>query len=281
MRRTRAESVPVGRRSLIASFAIFSLAVSGCESPPRDSLSILTWNVLYRNADSAGVVRVIREADADVVCLQEVAPAHEAAIRAGLENDYPFAVIRAVADRGGGYAILSRFEFAEARSIPHSSASERALDAVSVLARSPIGPIQFLNVHLPAPRVLSGTPLERARSYLETAALRAAELRHFAKSLDTEAPAIVAGDFNSLETEPGIVYLTGALGFADCFRSLHRAGAKPEITWRANGSDASGFQARIDYVFCSRHLAPTKAEVIRAGESDHWPVRVEVRAAAN
>ena len=260
-----------GRRVLsLVTLGAVALAVAGpvgCAGRGDSSgFRVLTWNVLRRNTDHADTVRVILESDADILCLQEVTPDLERTLRRELGSHYPFLYC------GGEYAVLSRYDLVEGRQLQHPPDSPRGRDACWVRVRTPGGVLQVLSLHLTTPRVLSGSALERIRSYAETAVERAREIRHFCSQLEENTPAVVLGDFNSLEGEPGIAFLVGARGFKDSYRTVHPDVSVANATWRAHGDDRHALQGRIDYVFCSPELAPTKAQVIHDGASGHWPV---------
>ena len=250
------------------------LASCASTAPAGGELCVLTWNVLYLNTHHADTARLIGESGADIVCLQEVTPDLETALRRDLAGLYPAMVFDAVPRAGSGTAVLSKFAFEVSRRVPHPYGT---LHAHRVRVRTPLGPVQVLNVHLTAPRVLSGTAVERLHAYSRTAAVRDRELRHFCGDLESGVPAIVAGDFNSLENESDIVYLKETLGLVDVYRILHPRRSDEGTTWRAHGDDDTLIRARIDYIFASPDLAASEAAVLRSCASDHWPVRAVFR----
>lgn len=226
--------------------ALAAILLAGCSTT-----RVLTWNILYENEDHAGTIAAIRRIDADIVCLQEVTPGFEEAARRELAGSYRGMVFHA-AQGGSGYAILSKAPFDESGEIPHP---EKSLPA----GWARIGGVTVLCVHLTSPPVLAGSVRERADSYLSTARERDREIRHFMAAVAAD---IVAGDFNSLESEAAIAFM----------RQTHRDALQSGWTW-----STAGLRARIDYVFATDAFAPVAARVLESGRSDHRPVVVELR----
>jgi len=243
----------------------------------HSGLRLLTWNVLHGNRQYRGVAAVLRSADADVVCLQEVTPGLESCLRESLADRFPHMVFGARSSIGDGYAVLSRFPVTETEHLQNSGLG-RPAGRVEILTEA--GRIQVLNLHLTYPQVGSGSLVERAQSYVETAAVRRVEVQHFCKSLDASVPALVAGDFNSFEDEASVRYLSEELGLVDAYRALHPERSVADVTWCQNGDPAALMQARIDYVFASRALSPLAAEPISSLLSDHRPVTAVFRLAS-
>ncbi len=114
-----------------------------------------------------------------------------------------------------------------------------------------------------------------------------------ARRIDSRAhpaePVVLLGDFNSLEANPGIVYLSGKMvklagephfwshGLIDTFQALH-PGERNRRTlhfW----SDSRKGNLKVDHIFVSRGAEIAAAEII-SGEkppiSDHYPVTARV-----
>lgn len=72
------------------------------------TLRVMTYNALGYNPDTAGTIRVARDAHADIVALQELAPEHAAALERAFSDQYPYRFIDA-RDGVAGCGILSRY----------------------------------------------------------------------------------------------------------------------------------------------------------------------------
>lgn len=95
------------------------------------------------------------------------------------------------------------------------------------------------------------------------------------------APAVLTGDFNLNEDDPGYATLVrpeapGALRWIDSYRTLHPVRQPDEATF--NGFKAGTEKgSRIDFVFHTEHLRATAAAIDRTARdgrypSDHYPV---------
>lgn len=232
----------------------------GCTtaSPRREGpLRVMSLNVLHGFPRFAHlgerltrVAAVIREADADLVCLQEV-PWHRgsAARRLAGETGLNHLYLRANGNRWTllfeeGEVILSRYPLRDVAFIelkPGVSIFEHRV-VLRATATTPWGPVQVFVTHLTGgdPEVNQG---------------QAASLAAFVAA-SGEGPAVVAGDFNAEENEPQI----RALGWVDTYRVTHPD--DPGFTCCVDDLSAGRVEEldkRIDYLF----LVPAgRAEVV-------------------
>jgi len=263
----RRRAVRLGR--LLGSALLLALALAcGDGTPVRAArapdpgephLRILSWNVNYGLAGDPAAVAAIRNAAADVVFLQETTPAWERALRPALSASYPYMAFRE-GPGAGGLAVLSRWPFTEADWLP---AVHGWFPAWRLRLETPLGPVQALVVHLRPPIGEDGGLLS---GYLETPAVREAELRDFAAALEPDLPTLVVGDFNE---GPGgrAVGLLRERGFRSALAAFD-----PETpTWRWQTSLGT-VRATLDHVFHDDRLAPLSAAVLDAGRSDHLPI---------
>ena len=232
------------------------LAAAGCGNvPPQPAangrFSVLTFNVNYSKPKRAQVIDAIRQAGADVVCLQEADQAWEQALREELAGQYPQMLFRGGFFRAGGIAILSRFPIAEEACFRPKAGLFPVL-----LARveTPAGAVYFLNVHLRPPQWLGG-PVHH-RKEMEEALAKCEGL----------APLIVLGDFNEPDTGAAVALLK-ARGMSDALDLCEPAA----VTWRWQGNWAT-IGARLDHILAEPPLRCLSARVITSEASDHRPV---------
>ena len=146
-------------RTLRAWVAVATaIAPTGCSTPPRTaelptpgqpSLSIATFNVNFGLDGDPDTVAAIP--DADIVLLQETTEAWEHA----LETDpHPYRAFRHCC-LAGGLAILSRFPFREAAYVDPPEGGW--FPGWVLVAETPLGRLQLLDVHLRPPRSESGS----------------------------------------------------------------------------------------------------------------------------
>ncbi|MBA3684276.1 MAG: hypothetical protein H0W72_03440 [Planctomycetes bacterium] len=126
---------------------------------------------------------------------------------------------------------------------------------------TPLGPVQFLGVHL---RPAMGATGFTVSAYLSTDTVRANEIAVHAAELAGDQPAIVLGDFNE-DGEP-IAWLERR-GFTNALPEYDRS--TPTWRWQTRLVELYG---RYDHLCYSRHLDCCAARVIDAGASDHFPV---------
>lgn len=229
-------------------------------------LTIVTQNLLF-NSRSDRMPALLGQAGADLLCLQEVTPAWARRLDAALAPAYPH---RVVEERPGAYgvAIFSRLPLSE----PTVLRDGRRV-AGQCVAFAPGGVETVLcNVHLSSPAGI----VERGRRWIAgfdaNARVRAAQWRllreHVARHYPTARHLVVAGDFNTLDTEP--LYREVSSGLVDAFAAV---GSGRGATLPTEPS-APFPLVRIDYVFSSPELAPKSAALLTPAGSDHLGLRV-------
>jgi len=263
--------IGVNERTIKSPAILFPLllaaAAAGCahglrkpEVPAGPSLTVLTYNVNWGGYRADLSAQAIRDANADVVCLQETNPAWEAYLRANLGAVYPHMAFRH-RDGAGGQAFLSRFALED---VAFMEPQEGWFPGWIVVADTPIGRVQFLNVHLHPPLSESGSV--SAGAYFETRAVRLHEIRQFHGRLRPEIPTIVCGDFNESESGSAVEWLTQQ-GMTDALSEFDRT----TRTWEWPTSVYT-LRNRFDHILYAKPLYCCSARVIRAGASDHFPV---------
>jgi endonuclease/exonuclease/phosphatase family metal-dependent hydrolase len=213
-------------------------------------LRILSLNMLHGfprfehlDARLQLIAAEIGRLDPDIICLQEVpwhwgSAAQELAERAGMNYLY----LRANGNRLAilfeeGEAILSRFPLrvpAATELKPSAGLFEHRV-ALQATAATPWGDLRVVSTHL-----THGEPAVNEA--------QAESLITFVSDSNSDAPAVVAGDFNARQDSPQIGALYAA-GWIDTFRAVHPG--DPGLTCCVDDlTDADQFLSkRIDYVF--------------------------------
>ncbi|HKQ50666.1 MAG TPA: endonuclease/exonuclease/phosphatase family protein [Phycisphaerae bacterium] len=207
----------------------------------------MTFNIKFgERLDEA--LDVIRAAQPDVACLQEIKPSQVSYIEDNLGvNGYWAPSSNLIGDAAWGNAVFARGRLDQVQSLRVPGGG-----AFGVWATVEMDGGRFIvaSVHLMHAKRKYGGILERIR---ETEAMLDAHRR-------LEAPAIIAGDFN--EPAWGAVHRLLRGRFID-------AGQESGNTLPA------GFPiARVDYVFCSDDWEPESARTAATTISDHRPVVV-------
>ena len=207
-------------------------------------------NLFYRNTDTAAIRRSIEAADADIVVLIELGDAPALRIDELLEG-YPHRSASMPLDWNRGQPpslIASRWPLT-VRVVPPDG-----LQAVAATAKTPLGPVNFVGVHLTRP-----WPFQESWGQIS----QTMALDDLVRSLD--GPVIVAGDFNSV---------SGARIGKQIRRDI---GVRPASgfpgTWPSGLPSVLG--VTIDQVYASADLAFVSRRLGEAMGSDHRPVVTE------
>ncbi|MBI4951073.1 MAG: endonuclease/exonuclease/phosphatase family protein [Myxococcales bacterium] len=228
-------------------------------TPGEPHLSVLSYNLNFGLGGDPAGIEAIRRSFADLVLLQETTPEWEEALRRELSDRYPHMAFRHCC-RAGGLGVLSRFELDPREYIESDTGW---FPAWRVLASTPLGTLQLLDVHLHPAVSESGSVVS---GYFTTPPLRRAEIERFFPALDPGLPTLVAGDFN--EGRSG-----GAVGFLEerGFRSALSEFDAPSVTWRWDlGGD--GIALELDHILHDAALEPLDCRPVPLGRSDHYPV---------
>src|SRR4051812_32917873 len=194
--------------------------IAGCTSPQTvrplpavsaPNLRVMTYNVNFAGSRMDLAVSAIREADADLVCLQETTPAWETLLRRQLSEIYPHMQFR-TSGGAGGQAILSKYEI---EGIAYVRETPGWFPGWIVKAKTSLGLVQVVNVHLRPP--LSERGSVTASAYFGTGSIRREEVRLLSQKLDPQAAMIVTGDFNENDSGKAVSWLRER-GFIDALR---------------------------------------------------------------
>lgn len=244
------------------SYGTLFLPSTGPDRSP--DLRVATYNTYERSPSLRSVRKLVASADPDVLVLQEVGPDREQKVRRVLGDRYP-AMMAVQDERAGGVMVLSRFPILETR--PVSLSTEPSRDTAVAVLDVDGQPVQVVPVHLTSPCPRCGTSMTE-RLELE-GDRRPAELAAVLRALDSSAPAVIAGDFNSTERSEPYRLLT-AVGFEDPHRAV---GNGPGFTWPTDRLPIP--VVRIDWIL-TRGLVAVDAWVGDGGMSDHRPVLADL-----
>jgi len=239
-------------------------------APRTGRLRVLTYNIQADRSPSDDTTQVILDADADVVCLQEVGPAWHRHLRLNLRKRYPATLFRDFNNGFGGLAFFSKYSL---REICYLSPSNGGwFPAWVVEADTPAGPVQVANVHL---RPLIAGVGGKVVGYFTVPRVHGREVDSVIAALDVNRPVVFAGDFNGDVDDPGAVRLM-QLGFTD---ALAFAGDRTP-TWRGRLLKVP-ISAQPDHIQGSRQFRCGSAQVLNSGGSDHCPVLATFRIESN
>ena len=241
-----------------------------------DSLTVATFNINFGNVALGEIEKAIRQADADIVCLQETTRQSEQFLRRKFAGQYRH--IRFVGYRGFYYAerfgFLSKIPLAKLKYDP----PQHGLFGTYYTTISHAGiDIRIANVHLTPFVVRRGSNVRQAMAAINgTEVAHRDEIHQIVDNLDFTEPALVVGDFNSLAT----FYAPSELirrGMTDSFADVtERPDAHPTWHWKLGQGE---IQFRIDYVFHTNDFRTVSSRIIQSQGSDHYLLLSELKLA--
>lgn len=229
----------------------------------KTELSVMTYNVLFSNAEYDQVAKVILTYQPDLVALQEVQPQMMIALQERLATTHPYSLM-GDPNPYGTTAIFSRHPIAEARVLDLEADRPAVMMRTQVNARE----ITFVSAHLLA-YGLEWVSIENMPTLVER---RTAEQNRQAEILvrrinEMEGIAILACDCNSPETSSSYRRLTQSM-----------KNAARQAGWSLWGNGLTNTKPdrdlqHIDYVLYRGAVEPIRVEVIDdRGGSDHLPL---------
>lgn len=224
-------------------------------------ITVLTFNSGSYNPDMDTFAATLRDADVDVVAIQELSAEFADAIQDSLGEEYPY---RALYGTGaGGAGLISRYPIREEtlfrlelRGFPYQRA------VIDVHGQE----VAFYNVHPLAPSFWGGY---RSRALVDMPPL--------AELIRAEGrPTILVGDFNTVDQSAAYDVLRDA-GLNDAFR---QAGFGYGLTFPVRGRH-QGINipplVRIDFIWSTDDFKTLDARVAPDLGSDHMPVLASLR----
>ena len=258
-------------------------------------MRIATWNINGVKARIETLLRWLREASPDVVCLQEIKCVDDGFPAAPLEElGYNVAVH---GQKGfNGVALLSKSPIEDVRKgLPPADGDDQARFIAGSIASNG-GPVQVVSAYMPNGNPIGSDKFAYKLAWLERleAWLRAELLR--------EEPLVVAGDFNIIPTPLDAKYpdnwvtdalytpearaafrRLAALGLTDAVRAVEDGGGVYTFWDYQAGAWQRNNGIRIDHLMLSPEAADRLQQAgvdrhVRAWEkpSDHVPVWIEL-----
>jgi endonuclease/exonuclease/phosphatase (EEP) superfamily protein YafD len=214
------------------------------------TLKVLTVNVSYRQFAVRRLLDLVREADPDVLIVQELTP-HAERVLADFDTEFPH-FRKFPADGPRGIGLWSRHELESGAIFALGR-----LPAIEARVLAPQGAFTVIGAHLSSPV----SPRRAAARNLELRALGE-------RSAAVDGPLVVAGDFNITPYSPFFTDWLAASGLTDS-----RRGRTLSVSWPATLPWAG---IPIDHVAVSPELAILSHRRLANFESDHYGVLVEL-----
>ena len=228
------------------------------------TVTVMTYNVLWKNKQVDRVAAAIEEHDPDVIGLHEILPSMGAALEEQLLGRYPYRRLE------NSYGILSRFPILHYEFYQLDDGGSWVQQMVLEINGHHVN---LLNAHPRSPPLEGfhpfGLPLGIPTGFLNQ--VRDADISDLLTRIERlEDPLVVIGDFNLTDQQIMYAPLTSRL------KDAHR-----ESGW-GMGFTFSRFPSiglpmwRIDYVFYSPDLVALSSKTGDYGGSDHRPVIAEL-----
>ncbi len=244
-----------------ALLAALPAALVACSHVHADrGLHVMAYNVLFKGADDERSLDAIAEERPDVLCVTELTAKFAARFDARFPTQYPH---RKLVPKPGatGVGIYSRFPITAAETFPLPPFKRATLHATIDWSGHSVDAVC---VHLTPPKV-DGYKLQSWNDQL-----RRVEGDFLVKRLGKSSrPTLVLGDFNESFEGPALTALK-QIGFTPACTTCWGTFPGPALS-------AVPAIFRIDHI-TGRGVAFDDAHTIRAGGSDHYPVRATVRA---
>lgn len=261
-------SLVMRRRWLVIKLAapfFFFISTYGAQFLPRSvsvpaeapQLSVLSFNVLGHNYQVDEVVGIVREANPDIIALQELTYWMAEGMDVQLAAEYPY---RALYPQNSfaGQGILSRYPIITEEywqiNLGHQQAQ---IDWNGQ-------PLTFFNVH----------PTHPLRGVRFDGESRAEEINDvLRRAANVTNPLLIVGDFNMTNLSDDYHRVSATYG--DTYAQVGWAMGFTFPNFRVMGGRTTFLPplARIDYVFHDAHFQPVNMRVVSdAGGSDHFPI---------
>jgi endonuclease/exonuclease/phosphatase (EEP) superfamily protein YafD len=252
LRRSFAACLVLAAAGAVSATALLPYLSLSAESPPATTapLKLMTVNVSYRQFSARRLLEIVREANPDVLVLQELTP-HAERILAPLDTAFPHHR-KFPAEGAYGIGVWSRHELASSATF---ALGRRP--AIEAGVSAPAGTFTVFGVHLSSP------------SSPRRAAARNRELDELAaRSAAIDGPLVVAGDFNVTPYSPYFTDWLAASGLTDS-----RRGRTPSVSWPATWPWVG---IPIDHVAVNSGFTVLSHRRLPNFESDHYGLLVEL-----
>jgi endonuclease/exonuclease/phosphatase family metal-dependent hydrolase len=234
-----------------------------------ESIRVATYNINWGNPNLDAVLGAIRQADADLVCLQETNAQSAAALRREFADDYPHLGFYGSVEpfAAGGFAVLSRLPVTREGFLPQ----REALFGTCILeVRAGDQLVQVIVVHLQPvlfqKRGGDVTALSVLRALEAAEQTHGKEMHQILTRVRTDVPTLIVGDFNSVSKFQAS--MLAERGFVDSFAAVNEnPDSHPTWHWPIKLGDVT---LRIDYIFHSPSFRALSSRVVRTAGSDHY-----------
>lgn len=228
-------------------------------------VSLLTYNVFFRNRLPQRSLDVITQSQAELITLQEVTPEWQTLLGQRLKHSHPFS--RSLARNGThGMAVFSSLRIVSDTFLNDDSGRPVAQ---FVELEKQGKKLLLINTHLASPAAAVEHPEAFLQHFSSSYALRRQQFseigRLIAACYSHVGSLILAGDLNTLWAEP--LYRDLQYNWVDLFREKGKGSAR-----NFPNSSRSAPLVTLDYIMLRGAIGPVRARVQEGGSSDHLGV---------
>jgi endonuclease/exonuclease/phosphatase (EEP) superfamily protein YafD len=253
---------------LIVHYAPFYLPRPVTVPPDARRLRLLTYNLHAETQILAPMIAVVRDADADVVALQEVSEKAASQFDTALGDMYPYRAFYTQPGEGRYYGrgFLSRYPFREHKEWPVEFPIPLRLQRLVIDLENTS--VVIYNFHAPPSRPIFGEGLDFAP--------RAQQISDLVALAGEESGAVVLmGDFNITDWDEN--YARIVTNFHDVYREVGWGIGFTNPDWSFDqareGLPFVPMHQRPDSIFYNDRFLPVEARVwSTSGGSDHRPI---------
>lgn len=231
----------------------------------RTKVSVMTYNVFFKNKSTGLILKRIYESDPDILVLQEVTPSWKLRLNKSIGNRYRYKNVIALHGTHG-LGVYSKFPITP-RELLRNSSRQPYAQVVDILVSQKT--IRVINMHLASPAIAVENPDNFLTLYLQNYEERRQQIQKIQQIAQAEGdsamPQLLVGDLNTTRYEP--LYRDINFYWKDLFE---QAGTGSGVTFP--NSTKFGPVFRLDYILARGNIRATEVNVVQGGSSDHLAV---------
>jgi len=228
-------------------------------------LSLMTYNVYFKNRQPAAVIEKIKAANPDILLVQEMTPKWGKELSRAIGKKYPYT--KTIPLKGAyGIGIFSKYKLTNYEVLRHKNKLPYAQIVEFSIKKNTV---QLINTHLTSPAIAVENPDNFFPLLLENYRMRQQQLAAINNFVDTQQKNIdvqlLVGDLNTMKYEPLFrllkkdwVNLYDKVGQGWGFTFPRTAKIPPLLS--------------LDYILVKGNAQAMEAKVIQGGSSDHLAV---------
>lgn len=228
-------------------------------------VSILTYNLYFKNKYHKQIINEIKETDADILVVQELTNAWDKTFKSEIYEKYKYRKTY-VNDATHGLGIFSKYPIESCKYLRNSGKFPiNQINRILVNDKELI----VVNSHLASPARAVENPENFFIHYKANYQRRTKQWKKLDKYLDEKykgIPQVIAGDLNTMKIEP--LYRKIRYGWKDLF-------AKKGWGLRCTFPNVSKIPIPVltlDYIIFRGNIKPIESKVLKGSSSDHFAI---------